>query len=182
MNTEFSKKLNNEIISRLKSDNLELVTETLNELGETGNSAYIPFLIELLHTTDQQEIKQRISRLLAELKHSDAIPLIIDAIRNKQYGNELHFLVSACWENGMDYRNYLSLFTDLVIEHDFIVAFEAHTVITNMSGKISNEIYEKESRKIKEAIVDAGEEKKQLLLDLLDFLPELEAGIEPQQF
>ena len=82
----------------------------------------------------------------------------------------------------MDYSNYLSLFTDLVIEQDFMVAFEAHTVITNMSGKISNEICEKESRKIKEAIAGAGEQKKQLLLDLLDFLPALEAGIEPQQF
>ena len=108
MNTESSKKINNEIISKLKSNNSELVTEALHQLEETGNSAYIPTLIELLHDTDRQEIKQRISRLLAELKHSDAIPFLLDAIRNKQYANELHLLVSACWENGMDYSNYRS--------------------------------------------------------------------------
>lgn len=182
MTTESSKKLNKEIISKLQSNDSELVSETINQLSETGNSAYLPFLIELLHSTGNQEIKKQITRLLAELKHSDAVPLIIDAIQNKHYANELQYLVSACWENGMDYSAHLPLFIDLVIENDFMVAFEAHTVITNMTGKISKATCEQESRKIKEAILTAGEEKKNLLLDLLDFLPVLEEGIAPQQF
>ncbi len=182
MTTEKSKKLNSETLSNLQSNNSELVTETINELSESGNSAYIPILIELLHSTDNQEIKKRITRLLSELKHSDAIPLIIEAIQNKQYANELQYLVSACWENGMDYSSHLSLFIDLVIENDFMVAFEAHTVITNMTGKISKAICDTETRKIKEAILVAPEDKKQLLMDLLDFLPVLEQGIEPQEY
>ena len=63
-----------------------------------------------------------------------------------------------------------------------MVAFEAHTVIMNMSGKISQDIVDKESNKIKRNLLDADESKKQLLHDILDFLPVFEQGIEPQQF
>ena len=179
MTEEEQKKVNKETIKKLQSPNSELVANTLNQLEESGNSAYIPILIELLHSTKNSEIKKRISRLLAELKHSDAIPLIIEAIQNKQYVAELQHLVSACWENGMDYSDHLSLFTDLVIENDFLVAFEAHTVITNMTGKISEAVCQKESKKIEVALPLAEENKKQLLLEILDFLPAFEQGIEP---
>ncbi len=88
-------------LTNLQSDNTALVGDTLNELRETGNAAYVPFLVELLHATDNDDIKNRVVRLLAELKHSDAIPLIIEAIKNGQYADELQYLVSACWENGI---------------------------------------------------------------------------------
>ena len=179
MKTEDSKKIKNNTIDNLQSENPGLVTETLNQLSEAGNSAYVPILIELLHSTDNQEIKKRITRLLAELKHSDAIPLIIDAIQNRQYANELQYLVSACWENGLDYSDHLSTFIDLVIENDFLIAFEAHTVITNMTGKISEAIYENESRKIKDAMLRADDKKREFLQDLLEFLPALKEGIAP---
>ena len=179
MTAEKQKKVNPETIEKLQSPNSELVANTLNQLGESGNSAYIPVLIELLHSTKNSEIKKRISRLLAELKHSDAIPLIIEAIQDKQYVAELQYLVSACWENGMDYSDHLSLFTDLVIENEFLVAFEAYTVVTNMIGKISEEVCQAEVKKIEAALTLVEESKKQLLQEILDFLPALEKGIEP---
>ncbi|WP_163714094.1 HEAT repeat domain-containing protein [Mangrovibacterium lignilyticum] len=182
MSTEQSKKIDNKTITNLKSGNTDLVSETIEQLSESGNSAYLPFLIELLHSTSNNEIKKRIARLLAELKHSDAIPLIIDAIKNQDYATELQYLVSACWENGMDYSDHLSLFIDLMIDQDFMVAFEAHTVITNMTGKISTAIREQESRKIQNALPELSEDKQGLLHEIEEFLPLLEAGIEPQSF
>jgi hypothetical protein len=182
MTAEQQKKINDNTIHNLQSDNTELVTETIEQLSETGNSAYLPFLFELLHSTNNKEIKRRIARLLAELKHSDAIPLIIEAIRNKTYDQELQYLVSACWENGMDYIEYLSLFVDLMIEHEFIVALEAHTVITNMTGKIAMVTCEQEIKKIEEALPSASEDKREMLLEVIDFLKILEQGIEPQNY
>ena len=182
MNPEHSKKINSNTVSNLQSHNTALIRKTLDELSEKGNSSYIPLLIELLHSTENLEIKKRIARLLSELKHSDAIPLIVDAIQNKQYVNELQYLVSACWENGMDYSNHLSTFVDLVVDSDFMLAFEAQTVIINMTGKISEAIYEREIKKIKGAMPAAEENKKQILQDLLNFLPELKEGISPETF
>lgn len=182
MTKEDSAKINQDTITNLQSSNAELVNETINQLSESGNSAYLPFLFELLHSTSNDEIKRRIARLLAELKHSDAIPLIIEAIKNKAYTKELQYLVSACWENGMDYSEHLSLFIDLMIQHEFMIAFEAHTVITNMTGKISAATCEQESTKIKNVLPQVSEENRQMLEEVLEFLPLLEAGIEPQSF
>lgn len=182
MSTENKKKLDKITLKNLQSENSNIVSDTLNKLSESGNSTYIPVLIELLHSTQNDEIRKRITRLLAELKHSDAIPLIIEAIENKQYVNELQHLVSACWENGMDYSKYLSVFTDLIIGNDFLVAFEAYTVITNMTGKISEDMYLEESQKIKAAMENAEDNKKQIMKDILNFLPSLEQGIEPLSF
>ena len=182
MTTEKTPKINNKTIDKLNSENSNTAIQAISELKETGNAHYVPVLIELLHSTNNPEIKSNITLLLAELKQSDAIPLIIDAIENKKYANELKQLVSACWENGMDYSLHLPLFIDLVIEHNLNVAFEAYTVITNMSGKISQAIAEKESRKLKEAMLVANSQKKELMHDLLDFLPAFEKGIEPQAF
>lgn len=176
------KKLNTETIEKLQSGNSELVNDTLDNLREAGNSAYIPLLVELLHSTQNNEIKKRVAKLLAELKHSDAIPMIIDAIKNQTYAEELQYLVSACWENGMDYSDHLSLFIDLMIEQDFMIAFESHTVITNMTGKISSAIREQETRKIEAALNVVEDEKRDLLLEIIEFLPLLEAGIEPHSY
>ena len=182
MTTENTQKAKTSTINRLNSEDSNVAISAISELKESGNASYIPILIELLHSTDNEEIKSKVTRLLAELKHSDAIPLIIEAIENKKYANELRFLVSACWENGLDYSTHLSLFVDLVVEHDLMVALEAYTVITNMTGRISKEIAEKESRKIREAMLQADNQKKELLHDLLDFLPHFERGIESQTF
>ncbi|MGV8095308.1 MAG: HEAT repeat domain-containing protein [Mangrovibacterium sp.] len=179
MTTENSKKINQRTIEILHSPNPTAVTGAIEEIRERGNTAYLPVLFELLHSTNDDRVKRSITGLLAELKHREAIPMLMEAIQNKQYANELRSIVSACWENGLDYSEYLPVFVDLVIEKEFVVAFEAYTVITNMTGKISNAIQEKESRKIKEALRNSDSNKNDLLQDLLDFLPELEEGIEP---
>jgi len=182
MSKEQSEKVDKRTITDLKSGNPELVNATINQLSESGNSAYLPLLIELLHATSNNEIKKRIIRLLAELKQSDAIPLIVDAIRNQAYEKDLQYLVSACWENGMDYSDHLSLFVDLMIEQDFVIAFEAYTVIVNMYGKISSALCAQESRKIQDALSASSEDKRSFLEEVLEFLPLLEAGIAPQNY
>lgn len=182
MTNKSPQKLNQEILNGLQSNHLELISAAISKLGETGSSAYLPALFELLHRTTSDEIKKQIAHMLSELKYRDAVPMLMDAIQNKQYAGELQYLVSACWENGLDYSDYLPVFISLVIERDFMIAFEAHTVITNMTGKISKATCEQECKRIKEAMLAAETNKKQLLLDLLDFLPVLQEGIAPQQY
>ncbi|MGQ8338887.1 HEAT repeat domain-containing protein [Sunxiuqinia sp. A32] len=179
MTEKKQKKTDATILSNLKSSNPQLVLNTISKLKESGNSAYLPLLFDTLHLSKDEEVKKAISSLLAEIKQRDAIPMLIEAIQNDKYKNEQNLLVAACWENGMDYSNYLPLFIDLLIEKDFMTAFEAYTVIMNMSGKISQAIADKETKKINVALADAGE-KEQLLTDILDFIPVFVQGIEPQ--
>ncbi len=177
MVTENPKKLNPQIIRMLHSDDPALVIQAIEGLREGGNAAYLPVLIELLHATGNKDIRKSILNFLSDLKHREAIPILMEAIQNQEYAGELQSIISACWENGLDYSSYLPVFIDLVIEREFIVAFEAYTVITNMTGRISNSVKETECNKIREALRNSDSNKNDLLQDLLDFLPELEKGI-----
>ena len=154
------------------ADSLKVI-ETLEDLRVSGKSADIPFLIELLHLTPDPEIKRKVTDLFANLKESDAIPLIVSAIQNQKYAPELKSLLASCWENGLDYSNYLNLFVDLLIESDFMVAFEAYTVILNMTAKIDQTKIDMEIDRLEVAMKTTDEQKKALILDVIDFLPSI---------
>jgi hypothetical protein len=161
------------ILKGLESADSLKVIETIEELHTSGKTTDIPLLIEFLHLTQNPEIKSKIISLFANLKESNAIPLIVEAIRNQKYEPELKELVASCWENGMDYSDYLELFIDLLIENEFIVALEAYTVIMNMTAQIDQQKIDIEIDKIEKALAQSSEQKKPLMLDVIDFLPSI---------
>lgn len=161
------------ILQGLKSSDSLKVIETLEELRISGKVSDIPVLIELLHLTQNPEIKSKIIDLFGNLKESDSIPLIIEAIRNQKYAPELKDLVASCWENGLDYSQYLTLFVDLLIENDFTVAFEAYTVIINSEHQIKQEIIDQQVDRLQTALATTSEMKRQLIIDVIDYLPGL---------
>ena len=161
------------ILKGLHSADADKVIETLEELRAVGKSSDIPILAELLHTSQEKEIKSKITSLFANLKEKESVPYIIEAINNQRYAPELRQLISSCWENGLDFTNYLSLFVDLLIEGDFLVALEAFTVITNMSETIDQQMIDTEIEKLDQAMKTTAEEKKVLMLDVIDFLPSI---------
>ncbi|MDP3434327.1 MAG: hypothetical protein Q8T04_15375, partial [Bacteroidota bacterium] len=115
----------------------------------------------------------KIAGIFANLKDKDSVPLLIEAIQNQKYAPELKLLVSGCWENGLNYTNYLSLFVDLLIRQDFPVAFEAYTVITNMETTIDQAKIDTEIEKLDQVMHTTVDEKKALMLDVIDFLPSI---------
>lgn len=161
------------VLKGLQSKDPDKVLTTLEAMRAVGKSSDIPILVELLHTIQEKEIKTKIASLFANLKEKNSIPYILEAIKNERYAPELKQLVSCCWENGLDYTNYLSLFIDLLIENDFLVAFEASTVITNMTATIDQAKIDAEIEKLDQAMKTTVEEKKVLMLDVIDFLPSI---------
>jgi hypothetical protein len=150
----------------LKSKNPEIVFQAIEEISETGNSSQFGGLLELLHKTENQDIKKRILKLFSELKSTDTIPLMIDALQNNRSAEELKELLACCWQNGLNYNSYLPLFIDLVINEDFLIAFEAFTVIENMYGKIDELIISGQLNKIKKSLPLVNEQKRYLLNEL----------------
>ena len=173
MTSDHTQNDHDSILRALHSEDAEKVMASLDELRVSGRTSDIPVLLEMLHLSQDKEIKSKIIALFANLKESDTIPLIIEAIQNERYAPELKQLVSCCWENGLDYSPYLSLFVDLLIESDFLVAFEAYTVITNMITTIDQVKIDTEIEKLDKAMLTATDEKKVLLLDVIDFLPSI---------
>lgn len=173
MTSENSLHNHNNILKGLESTNSLKVIETIEELRASGEASDIPLLVELLHLTPNPEIKSKITELFSNLKESDTIPQLIEAIQNQKYAPELKQLVACCWENGLDYSNYLSLFVGLMIDHEFEIAFEAYTVITNFETRIDQRIIDQEIDLLEQALSSANEQKRQLILDVIDFLPSI---------
>jgi hypothetical protein len=173
MKNESENKIQENILKGLKSNDSQKVFETIGELRESGNVACIPLLLDLLSSSQNPEIRKKISELFSNLKDSDALPILISAIQDPKYANVLKGLVASCWENGLDYTGYLSLFVDILIEKDLEVAFEAYTVIMNTENKIDQAITDHQIGRLEKAIGTVSELKRQLLLDVIDFLPSI---------
>ena len=150
-----------------KRTNPEIVLQTIEEIRESGSSAQFSGLMELLHETDNQDIKKHILTLFSEIKSTDTVPLLMEAIQNKRYAGELKDLLVCCWHNGLNYSAYLPVFIDLVINEEFLTSFEAFTVIENMYGIIIEEIIDLQVSKIHHSLTTANDQKKYLLNELL---------------
>ncbi len=173
MTSDFTHNDHKNILKGLQSADSLKVIETLKELRVSGKVSDIPVLLEMLHLSQNPEIKSKITELFANLKESNAIPLIVEAIQDQKYAPELKELVATCWENGLNFSNYISLFIDLLIENDLEVALEAYTVIMNTEHKIQQTTIDQEIEKLDKALPSAVEQKRQLLLDVIDFLPSI---------
>jgi len=173
MSSDHTQDDNKDLIKEFQSEDTVRVLQTLEELRVSGKVTDVPMLIELLHQTQSREIKSKINSLFANLKESNAIPVIIDAIQNPKYAPELKELLACCWENGLDYSNYLSLFVDLLIESDFVIAFEAYTVIVNMTERIDQKKIDTEIGHLEQAIQGATDQKVELMREVVDFLPSI---------
>lgn len=162
-----------EILSNLKSTNSEFVLETLHKVRESGNRLILEGLIDLLHDTEFPEIKKSVLNLLSELKNQESVPSFIAAIGNEKYTSEHKDLVACCWQNGLNYKEYLPFFIDLVINKEFLIAFEAFTVIENMCGRVEDEIIDAEVIKVSEALKNTSEQKAYLLNGLLAIIRDI---------
>lgn len=162
-----------EILSNLKSADPEFILEIIDKIRESGNRFIMAGLIDLLHETDLQEIKKSVLNLLSELKNKESVPVFIEAIQNEKYAGERKDLVACCWQNGLTYNEYLTVFIDLVIHEEFQIAFEAFTVIENMFGRVEDEIIDKEIVKVTDALKNATEQKAYLLNGLLAIIHDI---------
>jgi phenylpyruvate tautomerase PptA (4-oxalocrotonate tautomerase family) len=168
----FSKK-EEQYINNLLSSEQQIIIETLEEIKYSGSSKLLPFLIELLHVTNNETVKKQAYKILSELKHSDSVPIIIEAIQNEKYIQKQEMLIRSCWENGLDFTHYISVFVELVVHGNYMIAFEAFTVIENLEGHISDEEAKKMLSILENGLSGALKERKVLIQDLIQFIPKL---------
>lgn len=164
------KKLDKNIEANLFSANTTTAIATLNTLKEKGNNGYLPLLFDLLNSNPENEIEQEIIFILYNLKIKDAVPVLVEALQNPKYLPIRKKLTAACWENGLDYKNYLPVFVDLVINEDWETGFEAFTVIENMENYPEQEIVDIATEKIRQGLKNANDQKKYFLHEILTLI------------
>lgn len=158
-----------EIIKKLKSSEDKIVLNVLKYITKNGSKDILIQLIDLLKTTTNTLIRDEIINILENLKDQSCAPILVDSIKNPRYFDELSILVSACWKNSVNFENYLDIFTDIFIQSDFQLAFDALTVIDNFEDVTENSI-DICLVKLENSIEDFKDDKKTLCYELINII------------
>ncbi len=158
-----------EIIKNLRSEKTSIILDTLKYISEVGNKDIIIEVIELLQATSDTIIRDKIIEILENLREQDCVPPIIKAIENPDYKDILSILVSSCWKNSLDFKEYIEVFTDVFIQFDFQLAFDAFTVIDNFEN-IDIQLADTCLLRLENYVEDIKDDKKPLYFELINVI------------
>jgi len=130
--------------------------------SENKKSELSDTLIDLLKNPEHKEFRHETLGLLK--KNPIGLELLMQAIKDKKITTGKQYLISACWEAGMDTGKYLSDFVSIVIENNFLEAMEALTVIEDMQHITDQKEILENIKKIENAIAIYKEKEKLFLL------------------
>ena len=135
---------------KLFSSNEKEVLETLNILTEKGYPEIVTDIIKVFIEHPSAEVKNSAVFILNNLKEKASVPHFMEGLKTSK--NSSHaLLVSACWQNGLDFSPYLSFFTEIIAREEIEIAIEAYSVIESNISLLSDEDlenYKKEFDKI----------------------------------
>ncbi len=160
-------KIDEQIKKNLFSANTEVVVSAIEKVKEKGNKLYIPLLFDLLNSSPEPEIETEIKNLLGTVKDKSTVNSFMRAIEDDKYRKIRKTILTACWQNGLDFSTFLPVFIDLVIHEDWETAFEAFTVIDNFEFLPGAEIINISIAKINEAIPSVTDQNKYFLNEIL---------------
>lgn len=158
------------LYKKLFDSDTKSVLSALSRIKEKGNTGSLKLLVSLLNSKPGPEIEKEILFILNNLKAKDAVTEIINSIVNPEYISIRKKLITCCWQNGLDFKNHLPLFADLIIEGDWETAFDAFTVIENMENLPEQKIIDAAAGKIREALKNADDQKKYFLTESLSLI------------
>lgn len=84
--------------------------------------------------------REQAEEIFKVLKAKDARQMLVESIQVAENTEEKIKLTAACWECGLDFKDYFLFFSTLGCDPDFMLAFEAYTVIENTESNPSNEV------------------------------------------
>jgi hypothetical protein len=164
MNTE---KIDEQLKKSLFSAKTDVVISAIEKVKEKGNKLYIPLLFDLLNSSPEIEIETEIKNLLGTIKDKNTVNSFMRAIEDDKYKGIRKTILTACWQNGLDFSTFLPVFIDLVIQEDWETAFEAFTVIDNFEFLPGVEIINFSITKINQAMPNVSDQQKYFLNEIL---------------
>jgi len=124
---------------KIFSANEKEVLSALSSLSEKGYSEIVTDLITLYSETKSELIKEQTIFILNNLKDKNSVLYFMNGLKTIK-DNEIRIqLISACWQNGLDYSPFLSFFTDIIAQEDISNAIEAFSVIESNISLLSEE-------------------------------------------
>ena len=156
----------NNIINDLFSSEEKKVFTALKQLRKHGKKEAIKPLIELLATTENDEVKSTITALLFDLKDQTVVEEIITAIESGKYQNEMATLISIFWQSSLDSSENITTIVKQAIKGDYLVGIEVLSVLDNYDTTFQETEIEDLKFDLDESIEDDNTEKRNLLVSI----------------
>ncbi|MBL4669858.1 MAG: hypothetical protein JKY30_11430 [Flavobacteriales bacterium] len=163
--TKKDTRLNN-IIADLSSLEEKKIFTALKQLRKHGKREAITPLIDLLSSTENEDIKNEITTLLFDLKDQSVVEEIILALENDNYTTELATLVSIFWQSSLDSSEHITSIVKQAIKGDYMVGIEVLSVIDNYDTTFQETEVEDLKFDLDEAIEEEQTEKRDLLISI----------------
>ncbi|MCK4663796.1 MAG: hypothetical protein KAT68_13070 [Bacteroidales bacterium] len=154
-------------IKKLQSDNSSDIENTIEKIRINGNCHIIPEIINVIKFSTNEEVRNKSIRLLNDIKDKNAVPYIIDAIKDKENKQVIDIITSSCWQNGLDFSNYYSVFIDLIVNENYNTSLEAFTVIEEIIKNVNYEERNKSILKLKKKLKKIDADKQKLINELI---------------
>lgn len=164
------------LINKLRSNQKQIIIEGIQQFRDKGKAEFLEDIIILLNNTKEEEIMVMIENLLSEIKDQNAVPVLINAINDKTYTNIRKTLLLACWQSGLDFSEYLPVFTEIVRTSDLETGLEAFTVAENFTENSSLEMINTEIIVTKSYLKKHSEDNNILAGELLMVLEDMKKG------
>lgn len=156
-------KIDPTLLKNLQSDDETVVADAVETIKTKGNSAYIEPLFEVIQSSANADTQRTVKRILADIKPAESVQILMDLAQNPKYANIQSDIICVCWESGLDFSNHIPTFIDWIIKGEYMVAFEAFTVIENMEKALPIADVEVYLKPVFEAIDHASTDRKVLL-------------------
>jgi hypothetical protein len=155
---------------KLKASSPSGVINTIRELHKTGNPSVMPLILDLLESTQDENVVKEILMLLGELKDNKTVVPISAYISKRPSGKHLAKVIATCWQSGLDFSSEVFVFAECFIEGSYEVALESFTVIEEMLWRtpIDKIIICRET--LNARIKDISDDKKPLYKELVKIL------------
>ena len=154
------------IIKNLSAPKEKEVFTALKQLRSHGKKEAIIPLVELLHSSTNNEVKNEVTSLLFDLKDQSVVKDLIDIIECDSYTSEKAILISIFWQSSLDSSEFISTIVREAIKGDYLVGIEVLSVIDNYDTTFQETEIEDIKFDLEEAIDLEQSEKKNLLISI----------------
>lgn len=163
--TKLGSRLNNIITDLSSSDDKKVIT-ALKQLRKHGKREAITPLLNLLCTTNNEEVKNEIAAILFDLKDQSVVEDLIYALEDEKYKDEQAILVAVFWQSSLDSSEHISTIVKQAISGNYMVGIEVLSVIDNYEATFQETEIEDLKFDLDEAIQAENSEKRDLLITI----------------
>jgi HEAT repeat protein len=136
--TDKQKKLIEDLILDLKSEDPKTLTSALKRVRSKGNEAVIPYLFKLIEGENTPKIKAEAKKIILELKTTAAIPELLNQLQSEN-PEARELALGAFWQTGFNAFEHIDAFVLAASKGTYMEAVEAYTIIDNLDGPFVEE-------------------------------------------